>query len=264
VTDVPRPSSTIVLLREAEGAPQVLMVHRHARTAFGNNYAYPGGVLDRCDCEVHARCAAPSARDADRLLGVEQNGLDYYSAAIRELFEETGVLLARKSDGQSLSGDPATVRELHELRTGLNAGRISWAELLREHDFLLATDGLEYFAHWITPVSEPKRFSTRFFMAQAPDGQEASHDGAELIDSRWMTAREVLRAGKSGEIKLIFATYKILLGIADLGSAGEVMAWAREVAAAGVAAVRPAIVQSGGRQRVVLPGDPEYPDEHGH
>lgn len=264
MTGEARSSATVVLVRQGAVMPEVLMVRRHAKTAFGANYAFPGGVVDRCDCEVHARCQGPSASEADRRLSVDRNGLDYYSAAIRELFEETGVLLARDVDRQWAFDDPAGRETLRDLRRGLNDGSLMWPGMLRDHELGLASDTLEYFAHWITPVSEPKRFSTRFFVAEIPDDQEASHDGAELTDSQWMTAREVLRANKSGQMKIMFPTFTTLEAIADFSTTGDVLAWARNEGEQGVVALRPAIVSKDGRQTVVLPDEPGYPTDRGY
>ena len=93
----PRPSSTVVMVRDANGFPEVFMVKRHERSSFGSAFAFPGGVLEPADSDVHANCAGLTESDANRQLDLGSGGLDYFSAAIRELFEESGVLLGRTS-----------------------------------------------------------------------------------------------------------------------------------------------------------------------
>jgi len=104
------PSATVVLARERRDAVEVLLVKRHGRTAFGASHVFPGGLVGPQDRAVHVRCAGRSGREAAVCLGVAEGALDYYSAAIRELFEETGVLLARDEDARFPS--PAGSREL--------------------------------------------------------------------------------------------------------------------------------------------------------
>ena len=174
-----RPSSTVVLVRAAAAEPELFMVRRHAASSFGASYAFPGGVLDSDDATVHEYCKGLGEADADRHLGVRANGLDYYSAAIRELFEESGVLLA----------DLAAVDEdLGEVRDGLNCGAEDWSDFVTRNRLELRCDALHYFAHWITPRALSPRYSTRFFLAEMPAGQHAVHCGGELTDSCWLTA----------------------------------------------------------------------------
>ena len=99
MTDVaiPRPSATVLLARESDAAPELFMVQRHARAAFGAAYAFPGGVLDDADAEVHDYWAGSSAADANRILAVESGGMDFYVAARRDLVEEAGVLRATEA-----------------------------------------------------------------------------------------------------------------------------------------------------------------------
>ena len=122
------------------------MVRRHAKLSFGASYAFPGGVLDDSDSKVHERCDGLDASDADRLLGVSGGGLDYFSAAIRELFEETGVLLARSTLSDVV---------LQSARKQLNVGSLPWNEFLADADLRLQCDLLHYVSVWVTPISEP-------------------------------------------------------------------------------------------------------------
>ena len=244
-----RPSSTVVLIREAAAAPEILMVRRHARLSFGASYAFPGGVLDDSDHRVHDRCSGISAVDADRLLHVDGNGLDYLSAAIRELFEETGVMLAQTE----LDDDEKQVA-----RQQLNDGLLSWDELLQTKNLKLACDSLHYFGYWMTPICQPKRYSTRFFAAELPDGQKAVHDGAELTDSFWMTAGEVLETNRDERMSLPFPTTKTLESIAVHDSVAKILEWAKTCVAVGVHCKLPKVIEENGKKRIVLPEQDEH------
>jgi 8-oxo-dGTP pyrophosphatase MutT (NUDIX family) len=259
----PRPSSTVLLLRQGADLPEVLMVHRNAATAFGDVFAFPGGVIDGYDSQVHAYCAESAVAEL-KPCAEGGDSLNFYSAAIRELFEEAGVLLARNRDGSWPGGAAGDRQSLEQMRRELNDGSLAWPDLLGTEQFQLAVDSLHYFAHWITPQSEPKRFSTRFFAAVLPPGQLASHDGSEITDSRWMSVPDVLRQNRSGDMKLIFPTYVTLKGIGQFSTAAEVLDWARHQSELGVNAINPAIIEKSGKPKVVLPGDPDYPERDEH
>ncbi|MBT8088065.1 MAG: NUDIX domain-containing protein [Gammaproteobacteria bacterium] len=245
-----RPSSTVVLTRPGPEAPELFMVRRHAKSAFGSAYAFPGGVVEDDDAAVYEFCAGLTAAEANRHLGVKSNGLDLYSAAIRELFEETGVLLA---DIGAISEDLAVVRD------GLNADTDRWLDFVARNKLDLHCDRLHYFSHWITPQIFDKRFSTRFFVAEMLAGQRAEHCGGELTDSRWSTAHDMLDAGRSGEVRLHFPTIKTLELIARYKTFDELLTWARSCAEWGVTSMLPAIIERDGDKDIVLPGERDYP-----
>ncbi len=161
-------------MRPAAGAPELFMVRRHAKSAFGAAYAFPGGVVDPEDHMVHDACVGVPVSTANANLGVKKDGLDYYSAAIRELFEESGVLLANRRD---------VAEGLDSARDALNDRSDNWADFVARNNLELQCDRLHYVSHWITPTPMKKRCSTRFFVAAMPDGQVASHCGGELTDS---------------------------------------------------------------------------------
>ena len=227
---VPRPSATVLLARESTAAPELFMVQRHARSAFGAAYAFPGGVLDDADADVHDRCAGRSAADANRILDVASGGLDFYVAAIRELFEETGILLAESARPVS---DLAVAREC------LNNETQSWSEFVRGNDACMLCDQLHYFSHWITPEHLSKRYTTRFFVAVLPEGQIAHHDDRELTNSAWISATDALQAGKDGSMTLHYPTRKTLESIAGHQSLDELVGWARACESNGVETTRP-------------------------
>ncbi len=229
-TTLVRPASTVVVVRAGETVPEVLMVQRHAQAAFGSAYAFPGGVLDAADRGLDAFCQGLTSEDACRLLDVADHGLDYYSAAIRELFEETGVLLADTRIADT---------DLDTARGALNAGTLRWDDFVARKDLALRCDELHYFAFWITPEGAPKRFAARFFLACAPENQVASHCGGELIDVRWMSARSILDAWRAKQIKLIYPTRKTLEAIAQFDALEPLADWASACALAGVVCDRP-------------------------
>jgi 8-oxo-dGTP pyrophosphatase MutT (NUDIX family) len=227
-----RPSSTVILLRDAMPGPELFMVQRHADSSFGAAYAFPGGVLDTSDADAHECCAGRVAADANTVLGLESGGLDFFVAAIRELFEETGVLLA----SHEIPTD-----ELELLRKYLNCESQTWNNFVHDNNVSLQCDRLHYFSHWITPEQLAKRYSTRFFVAKLPAGQTASHDERELTNSKWITAANALQAGENGLMTLYYPTRKTLENIAQHHSVAELLAWASDCEARGVETTRPVI-----------------------
>lgn len=226
------------------------MVRRHEGSSFGEAYAFPGGVLDPEDSGTHDYCRGLSAQDASALLGVEVAGLDYYSAAIRELFEETGVLLA----------DRANLDEsLESIRDGLNEGLVRWDEFVKRNRLPLYADRLHYFSHWVTPTQMEKRYSTRFFLTALPDGQIARHCGRELTESRWATANQMLADARRGEVSLYLPTTKTLESVARHKTLADLLSWAESSVQWGVTTMLPAVIKRNGRRVAVLPGEKDYP-----
>lgn len=239
--DDPRPSATIVLARESDAGPELLFVKRRSGDAYGETYTFPGGVLDPDEKLAREFCDGLSPGDADVLLDVESGALDYYSAVVRELLEETGVMLgaARPVD--------------NETRARLYRGSLAWTELLRQHELSIPCDTLEYFAHWITPESLPKRWSTRFFLARMPAGQDVSPDGDEITDYCWLDAEQALSSISSGERDMPFPTRMTTHWLKDLGSVDALLEWARERQTDGVRPIQPTIRDQQGKRRIFMP-----------
>lgn len=255
------PSATIVLLRESQRGPEMLLVKRRAGDAFGDNYAFPGGVVDDNESAAQNFCRGLSADEANAALQVSAGGLNYYSTAIRELFEETGVLLARHDNGDWVCNSPAVAAaDYGELSKQVDEGLLPWAEFLRGQELHMACDALHYFAHWETPLRRPKRWSARFFVAEMPTGQDARHDSIELTDSCWLSAAEALSIGRDGGMKLPFPTVRNLKALAEFSSVGELLRWAGKRAQRGVEKIRPVELERNGKSKFVIPGDPDYPD----
>jgi 8-oxo-dGTP pyrophosphatase MutT (NUDIX family) len=241
---VARPSSTVVLVRESATAPELLLMRRHRRSAFGGAHAFPGGVLEAADGLVVDHCSGITSAEADALLTVE-NGLAYFSAAIRELFEESGVLLASV-------GEPGI--DLATARDALNEGSLDWRSFVVENQVQLQCDALHYFSFWITPESLPRRFSTRFFLAEMPEGQDAEHCGGELTDSCWMNASAALDACRDGAMTLHFPTIRTLEALAPYGTPEALLSWAAARAREGVPCIFPEIEKRRGEARVIVAG----------
>lgn len=254
-----KPSSTVVVLRQNARRPdlpvEILMVKRRGGDAFGDSYVFPGGVVDHDELTSHDYCHGMTAEESSELLGVSGGGLDFYSAAIRELFEETGVLLAKDAQGNWASG----ISAIEELRVQVDKGQLPWRDFLHGQGLQMSCDSLHYFAHWETPFSEPKRWSTRFFLAEMPSGQEVQHDGSELTDSRWLGAAEALSIGRDGGLKMPYPTVETLKTLSEFASIDELLNWAHERTRQGVEKILPVQVGSSERYKSTLPGDPDYP-----
>src|SRR5258708_4669026 len=187
---VPLPAATILLLRDAPGGLEVFMVKRHHQIDFvAGALGFPGGRVDKGDSEAALRDHTDGGgewSDEMRAMG---------AAAIREAFEESGILLARDAD----TGELLTARRLEGLgsfRQALEKRQVGLAEMLRSERLRLAYDQLVHFAHWITPENMPKRFDTHFFVAKSPLGHEGSHDGRESVDSIWITPQNAINDRK--------------------------------------------------------------------
>ena len=206
------------------------MVKRRAGDAFGDSYAFPGGVVDHDESAAEPYCIGLSQEEANATLDVAHDGLDYYSAGIRELFEETGVLLAQDDSGVWACGDSLS----GELRAKVDKGLLPWSQFLEQRSLSIVCNALQYFAHWETPLDLPKRWSTRFFAAKMPGGQNACHDGIETTDSRWMTATDSLTEAAAGKIQVPYPTIKTLEKIQHCNSIDELYGWIREQQSSGI------------------------------
>ncbi|NOX68041.1 MAG: NUDIX domain-containing protein [Gammaproteobacteria bacterium] len=249
-----RPSSTVIVVRDGKTGPELLLVLRHAKSAFGASYVFPGGVLEATDDRVGELREGVDDAGANAVLNLSSGGGAYFSAAIRELFEEAGILLARTADGNW--ADPCSYPGA---RDGLNGGQLSWIDFLHKEQLNLAYDALHYFSFWVTPREMPKRFTTRFFLAALPGGQEAAHCGGELTDSRWMTAAAAIAASEAGEIEIPHPTVLTLRRLSEFDTARSMLDWAAGRSEAGIPCYLPAVVIVDGCRLVVMPDSPLYP-----
>jgi 8-oxo-dGTP pyrophosphatase MutT (NUDIX family) len=242
---------------------EVLMVRRNLRSAFiGGGYVFPGGAVDPADggAEAEDCCAGRSDRVASELLGLPSGGLAYWVAALRECFEEAGILLAYPADGGSLLSlidQPAAARFLVH-RAEVNDGHRRFLDVCRAEGLRLAVDQVHYFAHWITPEGAPRRFDTRFFVAAAPAGQTAAHDAAETIADEWVRPADALARHREGEIEMMLPTIHTLQAMGGFDNAADLVAAA--AAAGKVPTNEPKVIIEGRGARILLPGDPGYDD----
>jgi 8-oxo-dGTP pyrophosphatase MutT (NUDIX family) len=255
-----RDASTVMLLRDGAGGIEVCMMQRNLNSDFvGGAYVFPGGAVDPEDGEPATLgvCAGRDDATASRLVWTATGGLAFWVAAIRESFEEAGILLARHADGTPLSFVDPTVASRFEVHRGdVDHGRRSLADVARDEGLVLDVGELQYFSRWITPLGAHRRYDTRFFVAAAPDGQVALHDDRELISTHWLTPTEALRRHDDGELVMIFPTIRSLVGLQRFARAVDVLEHARTQAT--VPAVLPTVTESDAGTRIVLPGDPEH------
>lgn len=204
----PLPSSTMLMLRDdAEAGLQVFMVKRNYAIDFASGaLVFPGGKLAEGDFDPALSSHVTPGNFAADLL-------PYALGAIRESFEESGLLLARPK-GSARFLDAARVQQLHDWREPLNRGERSLRDLAEAEQIDFALDALVPFAHWITPQNMPKRFDTWFFLAPAPADQIGSHDGSEAVESEWVNPDAALAAWEAKQKTIVFATRMQLVKLA--------------------------------------------------
>jgi 8-oxo-dGTP pyrophosphatase MutT (NUDIX family) len=204
------------------------MLRRHPRTAFGSIHVFPGGVVDDADghVDLDRRCPDLTDAEASAQLGIERGGRAFWIAAIREAFEEAGVLLARTPDGTPVrfDDDAARSERFDQHRRALHARERTFLEVLDAEDLSLSLADLRYVSHWITPESEPKRFDTRFFLARAPEGHVYAHDDGELISSEWVRPHDALARHHAGAFDMIGPTIVSLQDIGRFATTQELFA----------------------------------------
>ena len=253
---VPRPAATLILVRDAGGGMEVLMIRRTQSAAFmGGAHVFPGGGVDASDAsaELAAHCEGLDDAEASRLLSLERGGLAYWNAALRECFEEAGLLLAHDA-----AGDYPDLNEevFGQWRESVRSGKTTLADLCREHRLRLAAGRMVYFSHWITQPGRPRRYDTRFFVAEAPLAQKPSHDNRETVDHLWIQPAHALEQHRRGEMQLVFPTIKTLESIAGFATAAALMAYARSPRKMPTMAPRTARSREG--KKLLVPGDYAY------
>ncbi len=244
-----RPAATILLLRDGPDGIEVFMVVRHHAIDFAAGaLVFPGGRVEESDYSLADECP--------NLDGLDSTALAFRVAAIRETFEECGVLLARPR-GQNELIDAATLKRLEDQhRAALNAGSIGFDAVLGSEGLLPASDLLVHFAHWITPANQPKRYDTHFFLAEAPPEHLAVHDGGEAVESVWITPAQALADTEAGRFKLVFATAKNLEKLGRSRTVREAMDAARR---SNVVTVQPKGSKLDGTKRLMrIPAEAGY------
>jgi 8-oxo-dGTP pyrophosphatase MutT (NUDIX family) len=214
---------------------------------------FPGGSVDKNDNEIIARSELYTGGE-----GLAAAALSFRIAAIRETFEESGILLARSKGSKALV-DARRAGEIEAAhRAELNEGKITFLKLLTDNGLVLALDQLVPYAHWITPEGLPKRFDTWFFLAAAPPDQLGAHDGKESTDSIWVSPREALAGGESGRFKLPFPTTRNLI---RLGKQGDVKAALEDSRGRDIVTVMPVVTRLNGGRQLRIPKEAGYDGE---
>lgn len=254
----PRLASAVMLLRDSASnqSIEVFMVRRVIQSDFMPDvYVFPGGSVqadDRAAELAEGVCVpvAPSLADPE---GCTVLGSGVRAAAIRELFEEAGVLLANRV-GEILAINDENLARFDAYRQAFNARHGSLVEMAHAENLMLATDRLGYFAHWITPEGMPKRFDTHFFVTTAPEEQQAAHDRLETSEGIWISPSEALARFERSEFPLVFATIYQLRELAAFSSVKEAL---ESTTTRHVPTRIPKLVQENGKTRVFLQEDAE-------
>ena len=258
-----RPAATVMLVRDGDDGLEVFMLQRTHGAAFARGqYVFPGGKVDDAD---HGEVFEPICDGLDDVtasssMGLDHGGLAWLVAAIRECFEEAGVLLARPVDGDDVIGfDDATVAErFNEARHRVHDGSQSLADLCSQEHLMLLVDRMHLVDHWITPLGERRRFDTRFFVARAPEAQEPLHDDGETIASLWVRPEDALRMWKDGELQMFPPTVTSLRFLQPHATAEEAMAAAAAVGVPAPILPKVQLDAHGAITGVIRPDEPGY------
>ena len=240
----PKPAATAVLVRDGGHAPEILLLKRHRAAGFvPGAFVFPGGRVDEADDD-------PALVD---MLGQVPRGADaqYWLAVVREVFEETGVLLARSPDGSTCS-DAGADPSLARWREALLSNEAALLDVLRAEGLRPDISRMVYCSHWITPIAEPKRYDTRFFLAELPAGCSASIDQREMSEFIWVTARDALERFARGDLPMVFPTVKTIQMLELYASVDAMLDAFRDV---DVPAVLPRLVRTDDGVGIVVPSN---------
>ncbi len=254
-----RPASTILLLRDSAGPDgngeiEVFMMVRHYEIDFNSGaLVFPGGAVDASDHDIAGKPALCGGGE-----GLDAQALGFRIAAIRETFEESGILLA-KPRGSATLIDARRASEIETAhRAALSERKTTFLKILADNGMLLTLDELVPYAHWITPEGMPKRFDTHFFLAAAPPEQVGAHDGKESTDSIWVSPREALAGGESGRFKLPFPTTRNLIKLGKHRTVKDALDEARQ---SRIVTVMPVMTRLNGGRQLRIPADAGYDGE---
>jgi 8-oxo-dGTP pyrophosphatase MutT (NUDIX family) len=250
-----RPASTVVVLRDTPGGPEVFLVRRNFTIAFmAGAHVFPGGRVDAADADCDSGwCDLPGAGAP----APEAPPLAFRVAALRELFEEAGVLLARNRDGRLVAIEEDDVRARFDgYRDEIHAGQATLRAVVEKEGLRLALDAIVPFARWLTPPIEVRRFDTWFFLARVPPQQRPVHDAHESVESEWLSPASALDRARSGAMHLPPPTWATLRELEGFGSSDAAFAWAGTRSITGR---EPLLLEEHGAREILLPGDPRHP-----
>ena len=259
---VVRDAATVMLVRDGDDGLEVFMLRRNLDSDFvGGAYVFPGGAVDEADRheDLGPVCEGRTDFEASAALGLHppEGGLAFWVAAIRESFEEAGVLLAYDRDGTIVDlRDPDQEARFTAHRRAVDTGQRRLVDVCADEGLRLAVDTMHYFAHWITPEGAPRRYDTRFFVARAPEWQSPLHDDRETIANLWIRPEEGLARNERGEFDLMPPTVRNLHALSRFENADDVLKAAANLD--DVPTVVPKIVADEGGVRILLPGDEEF------
>ncbi|MCX7169496.1 MAG: MBL fold metallo-hydrolase [Proteobacteria bacterium] len=263
-----RNAASLLVVRDAAAGMEVLMLQRPERAGdlYSGACVFPGGVIEDSDRTLYEMCEGRDDKSASASLGISEHGLGYFVAAIRECFEEAGLLFAYGIKGKLFDLDGVDDIELASLRRRLRSGEAKLGETCRNMQLRLAVDQLVYYSHWLTPPGLPKRFDTRFFLAIAPAAQTAVHDGHEAVQHFWLRPAEAV--ARAREFKLRPATLCTLKSLAPFASVAACYQHALKLC--DIELMMPRRARSAGGPRILLPDEAAYaevaridPDGHG-
>lgn len=242
----PRDAVTVVLLRDGADGLEAFLLRRVKGMPFaGGMTVFPGGGVDRRDADTSVAWAGPAPQWWGSIFNVDAaTARAFVCAAVRETFEESGVLLAGP-DADSVVADTSAYADA---RRQLVDREISLAQFLANEGLVLRADLLRPWANWVTPVEEPRRYDTRFFVAALPEGQRADGETTEATDASWQTPEEAVQHAQDGRRMLMPPTWRTLEEIAALGTVEKVMAEERSVEK-----IIPKLIRDGDTIRVVIP-----------
>lgn len=253
----PAPAATVMLLRDGCVSPEVLMLERHAKSEVLPTWSvFPGGRVEDQDHALAPRLGGFSDHQArHKLMYLDPEAVSgFFVAAIRETFEEAGVLLVRRRGASGLL-HPDEVAPLLRHRLELQSGRLAFPELIENENLELAAECLTVHGHWITPEAAPRRFDTLFFTALTPSGQLAHHDGVEASAHIWIRPEDALDQRRRGERQIIFPTACNLETLTGFPSAEQALEASRKRPVVPVQAVP---VERDGRLKLVIPSEAGY------
>jgi 8-oxo-dGTP pyrophosphatase MutT (NUDIX family) len=249
-----RNAATVMLVRDGDVGVEVFMLRRTASASFAAGmYVFPGGRVDDADhaTELEPFCDGLDDPTASGQLSIESGGLAYWVAAVRECFEEAGILLAWRRDGGHLDLDESTRHAVHD-------GSLSMVDLCRRHDLVLDLSTTQYVDHWITPAGERRRFDTRFFVTEAPEGQDGVHDDKETVESAWVRPQRALEMHDAGELMMMPPTIKNLTWLAGFATADDAVEAGRQITEPPTTLPKIRLDADGNMVGIAMPGDPDY------
>jgi 8-oxo-dGTP pyrophosphatase MutT (NUDIX family) len=257
----PRPirnAATLILLRDGARGMEVLMLRRAEKADDQNSGAsvFPGGVVDTHDRSLRLMCKGLDDAAASARLGVAEGGLDYYAAAVRECFEEAGVLFASDAEDRVVELDCLPASRLEAMRHAAEQGTDALLAMCDAQGWRLAVDRLAYFSHWLTPPGMPRRFDTRFFIAQMPAGQSVKPDGRETVEHMWLRPADAVHPDRG--LKLMNVTRRTLEQLAAFESTASCMTHARGLA--GIVLNMPRLADGPQGRRAVNIDEAAYPE----